>query len=55
MKRKLHIPEQIMRKLRTTDQLLNQGQSVDDVCRALEVIGYHHSQLAAVIRGDESY
>ena len=37
MKRKRHSPEQIIRKLRTADQLLNQGQSVADVCRALEV------------------
>ncbi|MCP9808669.1 hypothetical protein KBY58_04395 [Cyanobium sp. HWJ4-Hawea] len=28
---------QIIRKLRTTEQLLNQGQSVADVCRALGV------------------
>ena len=31
MKRKRHSPEQIIRKLRTADQLLNQGQSVADV------------------------
>ena len=37
MKRKRHIPEQIIRKLRTAEQLLNQGQSFADVCRALEV------------------
>jgi transposase-like protein len=37
MKRKRHSPEQIIRKLRTADQLLNQGHSVADVCRALEV------------------
>ena len=37
MKRKRHSPEQIIRKLHTVEQLLNQGQSVDDVCRALEV------------------
>ena len=34
MKRKRHTPEQIIRKLRTAEQLLNQGQSVADVCRA---------------------
>jgi len=33
MKRKRHSPEQVIRKLRTADQLLNQGQSVADVCR----------------------
>jgi len=37
MKRKRHNPEQIIRKLRTAEQLLNQGKSVADVCRALEV------------------
>jgi len=37
MKRKRHTPEQIIRKLRTAEQLLNQGQSVADVTRALEV------------------
>jgi hypothetical protein len=33
----IHNPEQIIRKLRTAEQLLNQGQAVADVCRALEV------------------
>ena len=37
MKRKRHNPEQLIRKLRTADQLLNQSQTVADVCRALEV------------------
>ena len=37
MKRKRHNPEQIIRKLRTAEQLLNQGQTVADVCRALGV------------------
>jgi hypothetical protein len=37
---------QIIRKLRTAEQLLNQGQAVSDVCRALEVspATYHHWQ-----------
>ena len=36
--RKRHTPEQIILKLRTAEQLLNQFQSVADVCcRALEV------------------
>ena len=34
MKRKRHAPVQIIRKLRTAEQLLNQGQSVADVCRS---------------------
>jgi transposase-like protein len=37
MKRKRHSSEQIICKLRTAEQLLNQGQSGADVCRALEV------------------
>lgn len=37
MKRKRHSPEQFIRKLCTAEQLLNQGQAVADVCRALEV------------------
>ena len=28
---------QIIRKLRTAEQLLNQGQAIADVCRALKV------------------
>ena len=46
MKRKRHNPEHIIRKLRTAEQLLNQGQSVADVCRALEVSApiYHRWQ-----------
>ena len=46
MKRKRHTPEQIIRKLRTAEQLLNQGQSVADVCRVLEVSAstYHRWQ-----------
>jgi putative transposase len=37
MKRKRHNPEQIIRKLRSAEQLLNQSQTVADVCRALDV------------------
>ena len=33
MKVKRHSPEQIMRKLRTAEQLLSHGQAVADVCR----------------------
>jgi len=37
---------QIIRKLRTAEQLLNQGQAVADVCRALDVspATYHRWQ-----------
>ncbi len=46
MKRKRHTPEQIIRKLRTAEQLLNQGQTVADVCWTLEVSAptYHRWQ-----------
>jgi len=37
MKVKRHSPEQIIRKLRAAEQLLNQGQAVAYFCRALEV------------------
>ncbi|WP_094511105.1 transposase [Synechococcus sp. MW101C3] len=37
MKRTRHTPKQIIRKLRTAEQLLNQGQTVADVNRTLEV------------------
>jgi putative transposase len=37
MKHKRHTPEQIIRKLRTAEQLRNQGQTVADVCRTMEV------------------
>jgi putative transposase len=45
-KRKLHNPDQIIRKLRNAEQLLNQGQTVADVCRTLEVsaANYHRCQ-----------
>ena len=46
MKQKRHNPEQIIRKLQTVEQLLNQGQTIADVCRALEVSArtYHRWQ-----------
>ena len=46
MKRKRYSPEQVISKLRNAYQLLNQGQSVADVCRALEasVAIYHRWQ-----------
>ena len=37
MKRKRQTTEQIIRKLKTADQLLAQGQTVADACRVLEV------------------
>jgi len=46
MKRKRHNPEQIIRKLRSAEELLNQDQTVADVSRALEVstATYHRWQ-----------
>lgn len=36
-KRKRHSPEQIIRKLEDADRRLNAGQSIAQVCQALEV------------------
>jgi transposase-like protein len=36
-KRKRHNPEQIIRKLEEADRRLNAGQSIGQVCQALEV------------------
>jgi transposase-like protein len=57
MKRKRHNPEQIIRKLRTAEQLLTQGQTVADVCRALEVAQptYHSwRQLYGGMKAEEA-
>jgi putative transposase len=35
--RKNHTPEQVVRKLATADQMLNDGKGVADVCRELQV------------------
>jgi putative transposase len=37
MRRKRHTPEQIIRNLKTANQLIVQGKTVADVCRVLEV------------------
>ncbi len=37
MKRQRHTPEQVIRKLAEGDKLLNQGQSLDEVVRHLEI------------------
>jgi hypothetical protein len=36
MKRRRHTPEQVIRELAEGDKLLNQGQSIEEVCRYLE-------------------
>ena len=37
MKNRRHTPEQVIRKLAEGDKLLNQGQSVEEVSRYLEI------------------
>ena len=37
MKRTRHTAEQIIRKLKTVEQLIAQGKTVADVCRVIEV------------------
>jgi len=37
MKRRRHTPEQIVRKLAEGDKLLGQDQSIEEVCRHLEI------------------
>jgi putative transposase len=37
MKRTRHTPEQIIRKLKSAEQLIAQGKTVADACRSLEV------------------
>ena len=37
MKRKLHRPEQIIRKLREAEALLSEGKTIAEVCQRLEV------------------
>jgi hypothetical protein len=46
MKRTRHTAEQIIRKLKTADQLIPQGKTVADVCRLIEVTQptYHRWQ-----------
>ena len=37
MKRRRHSPEQVIRKLAEGEKLLGQGQSIEEVCRHLEI------------------
>jgi len=37
MKRTHRKPEQIIRKLKTAEQLIAQGKTIADVCRSIEV------------------
>jgi putative transposase len=57
MKRTRHKPEQIIRKLKTADQLIAQGKTVSDVCRVLEVAQptYHRwRQLYGGMKAEEA-
>jgi transposase-like protein len=57
MKRTRHTPEQIIRKLKTADQLIAQGKTVADVCRVLEVAQptYHRwRQLYGGMKAEEA-
>ena len=57
MKRPRHTPEQIIRKLKTADQLIAQGKTVADVCRVLEVAQptYHRwRQLYGGMKAEEA-
>jgi len=51
MKRKRHNPEQIIRKLRTSEQLLNQDHTLADLLRALEVSAGTHHRLQQLYGG----
>lgn len=37
MKNRRHTPDQVVQKLREADRMLGEGESVEAVCRALEV------------------
>ena len=37
MKRKLHTPEQIVKKLREADAIITQGGTVEQVCKQLQI------------------
>ena len=49
MKRKRHNPEPIIRKLCSAEQLLNQGQPVAYVCRAIGVSVATYKSLTAAV------
>ncbi|HSH58349.1 MAG TPA: hypothetical protein VK988_01670 [Acidimicrobiales bacterium] len=53
MKRHRHSPEQIVRKLREGDRLLNEGKDLAEVLRHLEVSESLLEPLAGPVRGHE--
>jgi transposase-like protein len=57
MKRTRHTAEQIIRKLKTAEQLIAQGKTVSDVCRAIEVTlptYYRWRQLYGGMQAEEA-
>ena len=57
MKRSRHSPGQIIRKLKTADQLIAQGKTGSDVCRVLEIAlpSYHRwRQLYGGLKVEEA-
>jgi len=54
MKRNCQIPEQIIRKLRTGRELMNHGETVADIRRALGLSAMTHKPLAAEVRRDKA-
>ena len=53
MKRKRHTPEQIVRKLREGDRMLNEGTDLTEVLRHLEVSESQLEPVARAVRRDE--
>ena len=45
MKRIRHTPDQIIRKLKTAEQLIAQGKTVSHICRVLEVTQLEKAML----------
>jgi hypothetical protein len=53
VKRQRHSPEQIIRKLRTAEQMLSEGKTIGETAKALEVSEQTPAPLAKPIRRDE--
>ena len=53
MKRKRHTPEQIVRKLREGDRMLNEGKDLTEVLRASRGLGVELESLAGPVRRHE--
>ena len=52
-RRRRHSPEQIVRKLRDADAMLNSGKQLSAVLQSLEVSGIDAGSLAQAVRRDE--